>query len=213
MKTNNLIKFAASLMLCCLFFGCTPEEEKLGTIYGIVTDFSTGEPINNANVRLNPRGETTLTGSDGTFEFLNLPSGSYSLSLSKNGYVDLDDDYVIVIENGNSVHRDVQLNPSIESFRITVNGVETDTMYFNGTGSWGTFLVTNSGSVPIDVYGTTSDGDIVLFEANGTSYWNHSLIQPNQGHSVKVYYDSLSSIGYIYINSSQISKTIVCIEV
>ena len=210
MKTS-IIKLSALLFVCCAMLGCGKNNQ--GSVYGTVTDFTTGDPVSNANVRLNPRGETTLTGSDGTFQFYGLSDGQYSLSLSKNGYVDLDDDYVIEIENGNSVHRDVQLNPSIESFRITVNGVETDTMYFNGTGSRGTFLVTNSGSVPIDVYGTTSDGDIVLFEANGTSYWNHSLIQPNQGHSVKVYYDSLSSIGYIYINSSQISKTIVCIEV
>lgn len=74
MKTNNLIKFAASLMVCCMLFGCTPEEEteKLGTIYGTVTDFASGEPISNVNVRLNPRGETTLTGMDGTFEFVDL---------------------------------------------------------------------------------------------------------------------------------------------
>lgn len=109
MKTKNVIEFAALLFACCMFFGCTPEEEKLGTIYGTVTDFSSGEPIANVNVRLNPRGETTLTGMDGTFEFVDLPSGSYSLSLSKNGYVDLDDDYVIKIENGNNVQRAVQL--------------------------------------------------------------------------------------------------------
>ena len=123
MKTNKLIKFAASLMLCCMFFGCTPEEEKLGTIYGTVTDFSSGEPIGNANVRLNPRGETTLTGMDGTFEFVDLPSSSYSLSLSKNGYVDLDDDYVIEIENGNSVRRDLQLNPNVF---CTISGTVID---------------------------------------------------------------------------------------
>lgn len=78
----------ALLLVCCAFFGCAPEEEteKLGTIYGTVTDFSSGNPINNANVRLNPRGESTLTGADGTFQFNDLPTGSYSLSLSKNGY-------------------------------------------------------------------------------------------------------------------------------
>lgn len=123
MKTNKLIKFAASLMLCCMFFGCSPEDEteKLGTIYGTVTDFSSGEPIANVNVRLNPRGETTLTGMDGTFEFVDLPAGSYSLSLSKNGYVDLDDDYVIKIENGNNVQRAIQLQKLHYSLQIVDN--------------------------------------------------------------------------------------------
>ena len=210
MEKSRFIRFAALLLVCCAMFGCEKDKNQ-GSIYGTVTDYTTGDPISNANVRLNPRGETTLTGSDGTFQFYDLSDGQYSLSLSKNGYVDLDDDYVIEIENGNSVKRDVQLNPGVDSFKITVNGVETDTMYFHGTGTWGTFLVTNTGSVPVDVYGTTSDRDIVLFETNGTSYWNHSLVQPNQGHSIRVYYDSLLNNGYIYISSSQVSKTIVCI--
>lgn len=209
---TNIIKLSALLLICCAMLGCGKDKNQ-GSIYGVVTDFATGDPIGNANVRLNPRGETTLTGSDGTFQFLDLSDGQYSLSLSKNGYVDLEDDYVIEIEHGNSVRRDVQLNPGVESFKITVNGIETDTMYFHGTGTWGTFLVTNTGTVQIDVSGTTSDQDIVLFKTGSETYWSNNVLQPNQGCSVRVYYDSLSSIGYIYINSSQISKTIVCVEV
>ena len=155
MKTNSLIKFAASLMLCCMFFGCTPEDEmeKLGTIYGTVTDFASGEPIGNANVRLNPRGETTLTGMDGTFEFVDLPSGSYSLSLSKNGYVDLDDDYVIKIENGNNVQRAIQLQKLQYSLQIVDNdgnvvsvldfGIEADV-------TQKTFNIFNNGNMAMD---------------------------------------------------------------
>ena len=153
MKTKNVIKFAALLFACCMFFGCTPEEEKLGTIYGTVTDFSSGEPINNANVRLNPRGETTLTGSDGSFQFNDLASGSYSLSLSKNGYADLDDDYVIRIENGNSVSRDVQLQKELSSLKIVDNdgnmvsvldfGIEEDV-------NQKTFSIFNDGNMTLD---------------------------------------------------------------
>ena len=109
MKTNQLLKVVALLVLCCAMFGC--GKVKQGSIYGTVTDFATGNPVGNANVRLNPRGETTLTGSDGTFQFNDVTDGNYSLSLSKNGYVDLDDFYVIEITNGNSVRRDFQLSP------------------------------------------------------------------------------------------------------
>ena len=116
MKRNPIVKFAALLVICCMFFGCKPEDEieKFGIIYGTVTDFASGEPISNVNVRLNPRGETTLTGSDGTFQFNDLAAGSYSLSLSKNGYVDLDDDYVIKIENGNTVQRAIQMQKELK---------------------------------------------------------------------------------------------------
>lgn len=126
MKTHqlNLFKFSALLLLCCAMLGCGKEDNptvKYGTIYGTVTDYSSGNPINNANVRLNPRGETTLTGSDGRFQFNDLAAGSFSLSLSKNGYVDLDDDYVIRIENGNSVSRDVQMQKEFSSLKIVDN--------------------------------------------------------------------------------------------
>ena len=99
--------------------GCTKPEET-GTIYGTVTDFATGEPIKNANVKLRPSGETTLTGSDGTYMFQNLKPGEYSLSLSKAGYKDLDDDYVIKLEVGKSICRDVQLRQK-SAIRITDN--------------------------------------------------------------------------------------------
>lgn len=128
MKTNHLIKFMALLLICCATLGCGKENNptnsivKYGKIYGTVTDFSSGEPISNANVRLNPRGETTLTGSDGTFQFNDLVNGSYSLSISKDGYADLDDDYVIEIEDGNEVHRDVQIRKN----RIHVYGIVTN---------------------------------------------------------------------------------------
>jgi hypothetical protein len=112
MKKYHFLKTAALLALCCAIFGCG-KDNKLGSIYGTVTDYVTGDPVGNANVRLNPGGETTLTGSDGTYQFNDVANGNYSLSLSKNGYVDMDDDYVIEIENGNSVRRDLQLSPEV----------------------------------------------------------------------------------------------------
>lgn len=112
MNKKSLVKFAALLFVCCAMLGCGKDKNQ-GSIYGTVTDFATGDPVSNANVRLNPKGETTLTGSDGTYQFNDIEDGNYSLSLTKNGYVNLDDDYVIEIENGNSVRRDLQLSPVV----------------------------------------------------------------------------------------------------
>lgn len=112
MKKYQIPKLVALLVLCCTMAGCG-KDNKLGSIYGTVTDFTTGDPVSNANVRLNPRGEATLTDSDGTYQFNDVTNGNYSLSISKSGYVDLDDDYVIEIENGNSVRRDLQLSPEV----------------------------------------------------------------------------------------------------
>lgn len=115
MKKQRLLKFAALLVLCCVIFGCKKDNPtiKQGSIYGTVTDFVTGDPVGNANVRLNPGGETTITGSDGTYQFHDLARGNYSLSVSKSHYVDMDDNFVIEIENGNSIRRDLQLSPEV----------------------------------------------------------------------------------------------------
>ena len=155
MKRNPIVKFAALLVICCMFFGCKPEDEieKFGIIYGTVTDFASGEPISNVNVRLNPRGETTLTGSDGTFQFNDLAAGSYSLSLSKNGYVDLDDDYVIKIENGNTVQRAIQMQKVSASLQIVDNDGNIITMLDFGSDedvSQKTFNIFNNGNMTLD---------------------------------------------------------------
>lgn len=101
-----------------LWQGCTKPEET-GTIYGTITDFDTGEPVKNANVKLRPSGETTLTGSDGTYIFQDLKNGDYSLSLSKAEYEDLNDDYVIQLTAGKKVRRDVQMKKKVALMRIT----------------------------------------------------------------------------------------------
>lgn len=150
MKKHRLIKFTAALFLCCALFGCKPEEEeKYGTIYGTVTDFATGEPVSNANVKLRPNGETTLTGNDGTYEFVDLETGKYSLLLSKAQYADLDDDYIIELEAGKQVKRDVQLRKKVASLKIVdMSGNPLDTLDFGDAESVKvkTFNVFNDGT-------------------------------------------------------------------
>lgn len=209
MEKSHFNKFAALLLMCCAMLGCGKDKNQ-GSVYGTVTDYTTGDPISNANVRLNPRGETTLTGSDGTFQFYDLSNGKYSLSLSKNGYADLDDDYVIEIENGNSVRRDVQLKIGVESFKITVNGVETDTLYFSSDNDFVTFLVTNNGTIQTTIHGSTSSDHLHLRYKG--DHWSSSELQPNQGVSIVADLYWQYNNGYIYINSSQVSKTLVCIR-
>lgn len=96
------VKFSIlSLLLLCSFGCSTPDDisnENRG-IYGIVSDFATGEPVANANVQLRPTGETTLTGSDGRYEFKGIDKGDYSISVSKVEYTDLIDDYIITVDS------------------------------------------------------------------------------------------------------------------
>ena len=75
------------LLTTSLFIGCTEDEPNLfGDVYGIITNFQTGEPVRNARVVLSPSGASTISGKDGHFEFRSLEAGQYSISVSSDGY-------------------------------------------------------------------------------------------------------------------------------
>ena len=120
MKTSHIIKLTALLLVCCAMIGCGKEDNPSsggnsgnGSIYGCVTDFATGEPVRNANVQLLMSGNATLhasiTGSDGHYEIPDVPSGTYSIKVTKVGYSDLIDNNPIVIEKDKSTKRDLQI--------------------------------------------------------------------------------------------------------
>lgn len=116
----GILSAATMLATLMVWYSCTKDSEvTTGGIYGTVTDYATGEPVGNANVKLKPTGETTLTGSDGTYEFKDLDPNKYSLHLSKAEYADLDDDYVITVETGKKAKRDVQMRKQTASLKIT----------------------------------------------------------------------------------------------
>lgn len=155
MKKQHIILFAIFLIAsCAVWFSCTKETEfATGSIFGTVTDYATGRPIGNANVRLRPSGETTLTGSDGTYEFKNLEAGKYSLLLSKAEYADFDDDSIIVLEAGKSMQRDIQMRKLMASLRITDMSGDTIHSLDFGSDEFVTsksFNIFNDGTVTID---------------------------------------------------------------
>lgn len=74
-------------MIPLLFTACSSSDHDVySTIYGIVSDAATGEPIESATVQLSPGGATKLTGSDGYFEFNDLTSQQYTVTVQKDGY-------------------------------------------------------------------------------------------------------------------------------
>ena len=123
--------FWVILLLTSIFSSCNPVVEEKGSIYGVVTDKATGEPVKNANVQLRPSGETTLTGTDGRYEFVDLKNGEYSITVSKTEYTDLVDDYVIVIDGDKAMRRDVQIEKIPALLKILdSNGSEIEVLDF-----------------------------------------------------------------------------------
>ena len=200
----------AAIIACAIWSSCKKEEIK-GKIYGTVTDFATGEPVGNVNVKLKPSGETTLTGSDGTYEFSELDAGKYSLSLSKAEYADVDDDYVIELEAGKEVKRDLQIRRRIASLHLLdMNGNALDTLDFG-----------EDESVVIKTFNLFNDGtESLTCTANHECDWIDNVaglenpIQPGQTTPVTVRIDRVAladgvNTTFLYITSGNGSNEIV----
>ena len=86
MKKTPLFLLILIILSISLFCSCDKEKSP-GSIYGIVTDKATGEPLQTAGVEL-LGGETVTTGSDGQFSFENLQPGNYSMHITRLGYSD-----------------------------------------------------------------------------------------------------------------------------
>ena len=195
-----------------ILYGCTEKEEDLkGTIYGTVTDLQTNEPIGGVNVKLKPTGEATLTGSDGSFEFKDLDTRNYTLSFSKAEYADLEDDFIIELEAGKKVKRDVQMRRKIASLQITdMQGNHLDTLDFG-----------EDESVVVKTFNVYNDGTEVLqCQANYECDWITSVsglesaIQPAKTVPVTVRIDRVAledgvNTTFLYITSGNGSNEIV----
>ena len=82
----------------------------------------TGDPIRGASVVLSPGNRTTVTGSDGHFEFLNLEATQYKIQVSANGYVT--NSRQITVLAGTSASGDVMLRQA--TAQMSVSNEELD---------------------------------------------------------------------------------------
>ena len=115
-KFLTLLTIALSLVL--INHSCKPEEP--GSIYGLVSSSTTLEMLPNVNVRLYKLTEastatysqlsSTITSSDGSYEFNDLEPGKYMLELYKNNYYESKWNY-LVVEEGRISRMDFTLIP------------------------------------------------------------------------------------------------------
>ena len=105
---KSLYLFLGILLICGIYQACAPDVELPGSIYGVVADKATGEPIKSAGVELSPGGLKTITGSEGQFEFTELDPGKYTLLITKTGYID-GVSSTIEVKAGQQAKGDVQI--------------------------------------------------------------------------------------------------------
>lgn len=105
------------------------ESSEQGSIYGVVTDKATGEPIKNAGVELLPVGLKTVTGSDGSFEFIDISEGKYNLLVAKPGYIE-NKSSTITVKSGQRVPHNVTLEKAPAALQILIDGKEGSKLDF-----------------------------------------------------------------------------------
>lgn len=105
---KSLYLLLSILLICSIYQACVPDVELPGSIYGVVADKATGEPIKSAGVELSPGGLKTITGSEGQFEFTELDPGKYTLLITKTGYLD-GVSSTIEVKAGQQAKGDVQM--------------------------------------------------------------------------------------------------------
>lgn len=115
---NTIISIFLVFMFFAFFTGCEDSSSsEPGSIYGVVTDKTFGEPVKNADVKLIQVGLKSVTGRDGSFEFHDVLPGRYNLLVKKATYSDNESDTVIV-ESGKQSRVDLQLEKAPAALRI-----------------------------------------------------------------------------------------------
>lgn len=96
-----------ALVLCVLLMGaCAKDIVKLtGDIKGMVKDYDNSRLIENCEVTITPGGYTTITNSNGAWEYTNLEPGEYTLTFRKAGYND--ESRKISIVSGQTANLDI----------------------------------------------------------------------------------------------------------
>ena len=109
---KKLFYLIATVALMCGCINPTDQtEDTTGSIYGVITDKATGEPMRASGVELYNNLSTlitkTVTGNEGQYEFDKLESGSYKLKVTISGYQDIS--YNVEVSAGKTSRADMQL--------------------------------------------------------------------------------------------------------
>jgi hypothetical protein len=86
---NSYILWLLFLLVPLSWYGCAKETvtpNTYGNLEGVVQNSRTGEGIGNASISTNPGTNVILTDTSGHFSFTDIPTGSYTLEVEKDGF-------------------------------------------------------------------------------------------------------------------------------
>ena len=139
MKKNKLPHFNPLLLFFLLTFSCVKDDPiaTKGNINGKVTELVTGKLISGAQVRVSGEQETKTTGQDGSYQFSQITAGSYTVNVSKSGYVSDSKTLTVIPEKTTSgdfiLEKDL---PTLSSNALIFNNeIKTTTLTLKNTRS------------------------------------------------------------------------------
>lgn len=157
--------FETALALQALYLAANPPANKfLSSITGRIIDGATNAPIQSATVTLDT-GQTVTTGSDGTFDFVELPTKVYSVAIVAPNYLDVDLT-VSLVPGVTSNMGDISLVKMISGDYGVVMGQVTD---------YATGLPIEGAELKIDgrmLYAITdANGNYIFPKVKPTTFW------------------------------------------
>lgn len=109
--------------LCALMFSCTKDViDTTGNLVGVVSDSRSGVFLSGVSVSISPQGKTYTTGLDGKYEFRDIESQEYFVSVSKNGYKS--DKKSAFVQVGEDMNLDFQLVPATGVLAVSQNNLD-----------------------------------------------------------------------------------------
>ena len=122
-KSLLLIAIMMATFALCTMTSCEKVNEitnptKYGRIQGIVTNYTTGEPLQGVNISLSPSGLSAVTGSDGRYEFNDIEVGQYTVQGMKTGF-ETNTKSIVVTEEA-VASGDMQLRTATTGFNLSV---------------------------------------------------------------------------------------------
>lgn len=146
----------AFLMILFCLLSCDKDNDKSSittcSLYGTVTDKATGLQLSNVGIELLPIGQKSITGSDGQFEFTEVPEGKYFLYATKTGYTDYKSNEIIVnSKNNRPVSIQIEKLPPTLSI-LDENGDELSELDFGSNPEvvMRSFLIFNKGEETLE---------------------------------------------------------------
>ena len=119
---KRLIYILLAGLLCAACADDIQDEVTVGKISGVVSDKNTGEPVATVSAVLSPGGNSTVTGTDGSFEFVDLGPGEYTVNINKEGYKDNNKVVTVVAGQTTQAHLLIERIPAV----ITADRTELD---------------------------------------------------------------------------------------